>query len=595
MKNKTKCLLIIAIFALLLISLTTFSYAKTNLQVSDINVTVTKAKAEITWSKATNADGYDVYVDFPEVGYQFVGTVKNNNVQIIGFDESKTYAVKVKAYKYESGKTTYSDFSPEVKFGFETSSQITTKVGNITRIQATVASNGTYGTVEWNEASNATGYEIYASVGNGSFSYIGEVNSNRITVIGIKENIVYKVQVKPYTTVNGQRIYGSVSDTVVLKYEKEENPELVIKPEKVTGLNVTMDGKNAKLNWNKVSDADGYEVQVKLTGKTDATYETERTNITLSGFSEGYTYVTKVRAYKYVNGEKVYGNYSNSVNIKYEPEVEVDRVTGVEVEVNGSKARISWDRVRHADGYEIDINTPDGIIRTYTTSNTYKNLSGFTDTSDRYSVRVRAYEYVNGKKVYGDYSSRKYFESEYVELDRVTGLKVNVDGDAAKFSWNRVKNADGYEIVINIPGIGDCKYTETDTSRYMTGFTNTTDRYYIKVTAYTYVDGKKKNGDYSSKKYFYGEQEEVDKVTGVVVKRSGSAAKFSWNRVAGADGYEIVIDIPGIGECTYNETATSRYMTGFTETKYKYTIKVRAYEYMNGKKVYGEYTREISF
>ena len=228
MKNKTKCLLIIAIFALLLISLTTFSYAKTNLQVSDINVTVTKAKAEITWSKATNADGYDVYVDFPEVGYQFVGTVKNNNVQIIGFDESKTYAVKVKAYKYESGKTTYSDFSPEVKFGFETSSQITTKVGNITRIQATVASNGTYGTVEWNEASNATGYEIYASVGNGSFSYIGEVNSNRITVIGIKENIVYKVQVKPYTTVNGQRIYGSVSDTVVLKYEKEENPELVI-------------------------------------------------------------------------------------------------------------------------------------------------------------------------------------------------------------------------------------------------------------------------------------------------------------------------------------------------------------------------------
>ena len=383
MKNKTKCLLIIAIFALLLISLTTFSYAKTNLQVSDINVTVTKAKAEITWSKATNADGYDVYVDFPEVGYQFVGTVKNNNVQIIGFDESKTYAVKVKAYKYESGKTTYSDFSPEVKFGFETSSQITTKVGNITRIQATVASNGTYGTVEWNEASNATGYEIYASVGNGSFSYIGEVNSNRITVIGIKENIVYKVQVKPYTTVNGQRIYGSVSDTVVLKYEKEENPELVIKPEKVTGLNVTMDGKNAKLNWNKVSDADGYEV------------------------------------------------------------------------------------------------------------------------------------------------------------------------------------------VINIPGIGECKYTETDTSRYMTGFTNTTDRYYIKVRAYKYVDGKKIYGDYSSRKYFYGEQEEVDKVTGVVVKRSGSAAKFSWNRVAGADGYEIVIDIPGIGECTYNETATSRYMTGFTETKYK--------------------------
>ena len=129
----------------------------------------------------------------------------------------------------------------------------------------------------------------------------------------------------------------------------------------------------------------------------------------------------------------------------------------------------------------------------------------------------------------------------------------------------------------------------------MTGFTNTRDRYSIKVRAYKYVNGKKVYGEYSTKKYFRGEQEEVDTVTGLVVKRSGDAAKFSWNKVTGADGYEIVVYIPGIGNCTYNETSTSRYMTGFTETKYKYTVKVRAYEYMDGKKVYGDYTRAISF
>lgn len=686
MKMKAKSLLIIAVFTLLLISLTTFSYATTNLQVSDINVTVTKAKAEITWSKVTNADGYDVYVDFPEVGYQFVGTVSNNSVQIIGFEEDEIYAVKVKAYKYENGKTTYSDFSPEVQFKLGEDSQITTQVGNVTGIKATVASNGTYGTVEWNEANNATGYEVYASINNNSFTNIGDVKDNKITVIGIKENQVYKIKIKPYMEVNGQRIYGSFSDTVILKYEKENEP--VVKPSQVTGLNVSMDGENAKLTWNKVSNVDGYEIQIKLTGKVDATYETGNTNITLNGFTEGYTYVARVRAYKYVNGEKVYGEYSSSKNIKYEPEVEIDRVTGLDVEVDGSYVRFEWDRVRNADGYEIDITTPDGIIRTYTTGNTYKNLGGFTDTDGRYSVQVRAYEYVNGKKVYGDYSTRKYFESEYTELDKVTGLdieidgsnvrfdwnrvrnadgyeinirtpdgttktytttntyknlggftdtsgdysvrvrayryangkkvygdyssrqyfeseyanlnkvtglKVEVDGSKAEFSWNRVKGADGYEIVINIPGYGDCTYNETSTSRYMTGFTNTTDRYSIKVRAYKYVNGKKVYGEYSTKKYFRGEQEEVDTVTGLVVKRSGDAAKFSWNKVTGADGYEIVVYIPGIGDCTYNETATSRYMTGFTETKYKYTVKVRAYEYMDGKKVYGDYTREISF
>ena len=88
---------------------------------------------------------------------------------------------------------------------------------------------------------------------------------------------------------------------------------------------------------------------------------------------------------------------------------------------------------------------------------------------------------------------------------------------------------------------------------------------------------------------------DVDRVTGLRVRRTGQAAQFTWNKVSGADGYEIAVNIPGIGECTYIETSNSRYMTGFTETRYKYQIRVRAFKNVNDERVYGDYSYQVSF
>ena len=132
-------------------------------------------------------------------------------------------------------------------------------------------------------------------------------------------------------------------------------------------------------------------------------------------------------------------------------------------------------------------------------TSTSRYMTGFTQKEDYYTIKVRAYKYINGKIEYGDYSDKAYFKNEEKEeIGKVTGLKVSRNNKEAIFSWNKINGVNGYEIVVNIPGIGDCKYRETSTTRYMTGFTQTKYKYTIKVRAYKYVNGKIEYGDYSN-------------------------------------------------------------------------------------------------
>ncbi len=78
------------------------------------------------------------------------------------------------------------------------------------------------------------------------------------------------------------------------------------------------DGVRYRITWKKVSGASGY--QVKFYQK-DSSYDeswgkwTENTKKTKAdvGFSSCYAMKAKVRAYKVVNGKKVYGNWSKTV------------------------------------------------------------------------------------------------------------------------------------------------------------------------------------------------------------------------------------------------------------------------------------------
>ena len=578
---KTKLVTFSAIMAILLfVLLVTASIASSELIISNIEVSVTNDNAIIEWNKLDNATGYDIYLEIPTLGYQYVGSVFCNKVKITGLEEGKMYSAKVQAYQVNGGQREYSDFSPEIEFKIGEDASSTSKLKKITNIKA--QSYGTTGTVEWDDVDNADGYEVYASVGNSSFQNLGEINTSNVKLTGMHINEVYSVKVKPFLKEsNGEKVYGSFSDIAILKYSKDDE-EVVVKPDKVRNLTVSMNEDVATLSWNEVDEADGYQIVVELPNE-DAIYYSDDNSKVLEGFSSHYTYKAKVRAYVYVNGEKKYGDFSSKISIRYEKEVK--QVKDLRVSIDDEDVTFKWDEVKDADGYEVKVYTPKNGTKTYWTEDTNKTLNEFLEDQGEYSVKVRAYEYLNGNKVYGKYSDTKYFEyTKHIELDKVTGLTVDLTGTKAVLKWNSVKNADGYEILIDLPDGDEREISTTGTKFTIHNLDEMIGEYSVKIRAYVRVSGEKFYGNYSNVKDFAyydgednGEVVSLPRVTGLRVKMDGDKATFTWNEVKNAAGYKMEIYIPGVGTTSYFIDGNTKVLTGFTQTKYDYTVRVRAY------------------
>ena len=294
MKFKTKSLILMVLIIALLVLFGTNSSAAGTFKIDKISAIVNDTNAKIEWTDVDGATGYEVYVELPAIGYQYIGTVKSNGVQIIGFEQGTTYGVKVRAYKENGSNKTYSDFSQEVKFKYGEDEKVTSILGTIDKIEA--ISYGTTGALKWDKVDNADGYQIYASVGNGSFVDMGTTTSTEIKVIGMDKNRVYTIKIRPFMESSEGRIYGSFSELAILKFEDTTEE---VKLDKVNNFNVSVVGTKVNLNWNSVSNADGYEVLVEMPGGTDAVYSVDTNKLTLQNFSAGYTYKAKVNL---VNG-----------------------------------------------------------------------------------------------------------------------------------------------------------------------------------------------------------------------------------------------------------------------------------------------------
>ena len=166
-----------------------------------------------------------------------------------------------------------------------------------------------------------------------------------------------------------------------------------------------------KITWNKVSGANGYKIY-RATSKNGkySSIKTITSGSTLSyintGLQTGKTYYYKVRAYRLVNGSKVYGKYSSYASAK--PSL---LKPSISLSSGKRKAYIKWNKISGANGYEIYRSTSKNgkysKIKTLTgTSYTNCNLS----SKKVYYYKVRAYRNVNGKKVYSPYSSIKYIK-----------------------------------------------------------------------------------------------------------------------------------------------------------------------------------------
>lgn len=184
---------------------------------------------------------------------------------------------------------------------------------------------------------------------------------------------------------------------------------VTVKPTKVQELKVLKNGyKSLKVTWKAVDGAEKYQVYRSKTGKSGSfalKKTTTGTTYTNTGITCGKTYYYKVRA---VNS-KGKGAFSTVRSSKVQPGKAV--ITKVNC-ISEFKVRIYWNKVAGATGYQVYRSKKGANSwKLYkTVASKYNYATNYLEGDTKYSKwewKVRAYRIVNGKKVYGYFSTPK--------------------------------------------------------------------------------------------------------------------------------------------------------------------------------------------
>lgn len=165
----------------------------------------------------------------------------------------------------------------------------------------------------WNKPAGATGYQLQRKSGN-SYKTLATVKGTSYTHKSLTAGAGYTYRVRAYRTVGGKNYYSGWA--YMTAYTKPATPNL-------TGLSATKSGHKIKATWKKVGgSASGYQIYwakdknfKKVVSKTNVSGQ-KKTSYTGKNFTKGKRYYVKVRAYKTVNGNKIYGAWSNVRNVK---------------------------------------------------------------------------------------------------------------------------------------------------------------------------------------------------------------------------------------------------------------------------------------
>ncbi len=263
----------------------------------DLSSKQSTSSITLKWSKNSGSiTGYEVYYSTKKnKNFKKNITTKKNSYKKTKLSAGKTYYFKVRTYKTIKGKKKYSSYI-----------YLTTATKPKTP-SIKVSSNTTSADIGWKKISGASGYEVLYSTDNKEYIKVGDTKNLKYKVENIENVKKYYYKVRAYKNIGKNKVYSSYSKAV----------SSITKPNR-TSVTFYKDDTNAIINWDKIENADGYEIYQSSNGKKYSRIKTITNNNTTSykktKLSNSKAYYYKVRAYKNIGKSRIYSSYSKVVN-----------------------------------------------------------------------------------------------------------------------------------------------------------------------------------------------------------------------------------------------------------------------------------------
>lgn len=357
------------------------------------SVVANSGSVTLKWSALAGADYYQVYRSETENGtYSLLNkrNVTTNSVVDSTVSAGKTYYYKVRAYQNNE----YGMFSEIVKGA--------SKPVKVSGLKAQSAGS-TSVKLSWNKSEGAKYYQVYRSTNaNTGFKKLGTYNESTLTAVSksLATNQTYYYKVRSYAVVDGVAIYSDYSDVV------KAVPKLSAPTNVKASANTST---TLKISWNLTDGGSYYQVyrSTSKDGKYSllGVYDSKTTSSISRSLATGKTYYYKVRAYRWVNGERVFSPFSTVISGK--PVLQkTSKVTAVPS--SSTTAKISWNKIEGATYYQVYRGTSAtgsyALLGTYD-SNTTSSTSRSLKKGSTYYYKVRAYKWVNGERVFSPFST----------------------------------------------------------------------------------------------------------------------------------------------------------------------------------------------
>ena len=374
-------------------------------EISIPNVTIknNNNKVTLSWEAQEAATKYIVYRSTDNKKFSKVGEVTTNSYVDKGLTYNKKYYYKVKSC--DNNKCT-------------SYSEVVSKKIRPNKVVLSIKSASTNNIkLKWDKV-GTTGYEVYRSTDQKKWSKVKTITKNNTLEFNnksLKSNKKYYYKVRAYKKVGTKKVYGPYSDVVVTR-TAPVLPKISIK---------SVNDKTLKITIDSVKGLSYYEIKRSL--KKDSNFETIYTGSDLTYVDTnlilGDTYYYKIRV---CNSWNNCSKYSDVIGKRVVPATPVQSVFYTDAGRN--RVQIFMSDSDTIYGFEIYRSKSEdkSFKKVYNVNYQYFSYKYFDTNSDKYYYKIRAYQLVNGEKIYSSFTKAvKPIYDERKRCNEFAGLWFN--------------------------------------------------------------------------------------------------------------------------------------------------------------------------